>query len=166
MSTKIEPRIWKHTILQGDDEETLRELRGAAERIKPAKPRPALADEWDAYDAAAKKADDFADEANPRGVTVTLRTIGRKRWAELIKEHPPREDDAADVRQGVNLDTFPEALVPVSITAPTFGDGELDEFLDAISPAEFETLALGAWNLHKGLGADPKERLLSAVDPS
>lgn len=165
--TKIEPRIWKHTILQGDDEEKLRELRGAADRIKGKEhAEPLTHGDLDPYTEAAKAADEFAAEAEGRGVTVVMRTVGRKKWAELVKLHPPREDDPADIRQGVNLDTFLESLVPACITSPTFGEGELEEFLDAISPAEFETLGLGAWHLHKGLAADPKERLLSAADPS
>lgn len=153
---KVEPRIFRHVILQGEDEQRLREMRGAVSRLKPGP----------AHDAAAKAADDFAAEAEPRGVTVTLRSLGRKKWADLVKEHPPRDDEPSDVRQGVNLETFPEALVPACIAGPTFGEGELEEFLDSISPADFETLALGAWHIHKSLGADPKDRLLSVLEES
>lgn len=160
---KIEPRIWKHTILQGDDEEQLRELRAAAQRAKAtSESEPRTLAEEDPYEAAARAADDFAAEAEERGVTVTLRAVGRKKWRELVEAHPPRDGDEDDKKAGVNLDNFAEALVPACIAGPTFSEGELTDFLDALTPAQFDLLALAAWNLHKNLGASPKDRLLSA----
>lgn len=154
--TKLEPRIWKHTILQGDDEEKLRELRAAVARLEPG----------NEHDAATEAANDFAAEAEGRGVTVTLRSVGRKKWRELVESNPPREGDDDDKAAGINLDLFPEALVPACITGPTFTDGELADFLDALTPAQFDFLALAAWSLHKSLGLDPKGRLGSALAPS
>lgn len=169
MVNKIEPRIWKHVILQGDDDEKLRDLRTAAERLSPQRgqsvPTQTL-DEVDAYAVAAKAADDFAAEANARGVEVTLRTVGRKKWRELVDACPAREGDEKDAIAGVDLDAFPEVLVPACITGPTFSEGELVDFLDSLTPAQFDFLAAAAWSLHRNLGADPKERLLSAPEAS
>lgn len=164
---KIEPRLWKHTILQGDDEEKLRELRAAVQRAKPsANTPPRTLGEPDPHEAAVQAANDFADEAEGRGVTVTLRAVGRKKWRELVEAHPPRDGDKEDGKAGVNLDAFAEALVPACIAGPTFSEGEMADFLDALTPAQFDLLALAAWNLHKNLGADPKERISIERAPS
>lgn len=156
---KIEPRIWKRTILHGDDEARLAELDAEVDRLE------ALARRKDGsagdLAAALDARNEFAAEAEERGVAVTLRAVGRKKWRELIEANPPREGDDADQKAGINLDTFPESLVPACIAGPTMGEGEMDDFLDSLSPAQFDTLALAAWGLHKSLGADPKERRLS-----
>lgn len=164
---KIEPRIWKHTILQGDDEEKLRELRAAHQRAKAqSSDAPLTVGEVDPVAEAARVANEFADEAEKRGVTITMRAVGRKKWRELVEAHPPQEGDEEDRKAGVNLDAFAEALVPACIAGPTFSEGEMTDFLDALTPAQFDLLALAAWNLHKNLGADPKERLGSSPAPS
>lgn len=165
--TKLEPRIWKHTILQGDDEDRLRELRAAVDRIKPTSGDDALTlSEDDPHAVAVQAADDFAVEAEKRGVTITLRSVGRKKWRELVEANPPREGDEDDQKAGVNLDAFPEALVPACISGPTLTEGELADLLDALTPAQFDLLAVAAWTLHKSLGIDPKGRLGSAPAPS
>lgn len=181
---KIEPRIWKHTFLQGDDEETLRTLRAEADRLEREMERkaprkgqssePRLMGEPDPYteaksryEAKAAEADAFAAEAEPRGVTVVLRSVGRKRWRELVAANPPREGNEEDAKAGFNLDDFPEALVPACITSlggeeRSFSEGEMADFLDSLTPAQFDLLATAAYQLHNNLGANPKERLLSA----
>lgn len=168
--TKLEPRTWKHTILQGDDEARLRELRERAESLRPSQPRHEIGDSallsddnpWDAYDAACAEADEFAESAEGRGVTLTLRTVGRKRWRELVGANPPREGDEGDLKAGINRHEFLEDLVPACIAGPNLGEGEMADLLDAITPAEFDLLGAAAWNLHKNVGLDPKERMLSA----
>jgi hypothetical protein len=161
---KIEPRIWKRTILQGEDEARLAELDAEVDRLEVASRRSGGSTE--ALEAALAARNEFAVEAEGRGVAVTLRAVGRKKWRELVEQNPPREGDEADQKAGINLDTFPESLVPACITGPTMGEGEMDDFLDSLSPAQFDTLALAAWSLHKSLGADPKERRLSVLAES
>lgn len=158
---KLEPRVFKHTILQGEDDERLRELDAKINHLEGAVRRK-VAGAPEELVAALADRNAFAAEAEERGVHVILRSVGRSKWRELIEKNPPRENDADDQKAGINLDTFPEDLVPACITAPTFGEGELDAFLEALTPAQFDTLSLAAWSLHKSSGADPKERRLSA----
>jgi hypothetical protein len=167
----LEARIWKHTFLHGPDEERLRTLRKHAERaeetLNDKPPRSASAKVASAaHRAAAAAADDFAAEAESRGISIILRTLGRKKYAELTKDHPPRDGDAKDANAGVNIDTFYEALVRSCWASPALSDDELGELLDSLTPAQFELIALAAFSLHRNLGADPKERLLSEHTPS
>ena len=166
---KIEPRTWTHTFLQGADEERLRELRAEAERLKPKQGEPQstrLLHEPDLYQEKAKEADEFAAEAKERGISVTLRNVGRKKWAEFVKAHPPREGDEEDAKAGFNVDDFPEALVPACIASlggqEGFTSSDVEEFLDSLSPAQFDLLSVAAFQLHNSLGADPNFKWLSA----
>lgn len=162
---KLEPRIWQRTILQGGDEQRLAELDAEVDRLEAAVKRQTTGAS-EQLEAALAERNEFAKEAEGRGVNVTLRAVGRKKWRELIAANPPRENDVDDQKAGINLDTFPEDLVPACLSGPTMAEGELDEFLDSLSPAQFDTLAWAAWTLHKTLGADPKERPLSVPTES
>ena len=153
---KLEPRIFKHTILQGEDDERLRELRKVAADLKPKE-----GDADVAYEDACRVADEFAAEAAERGVTVILRALGRKRWVELAREHPPT-DDAADVTAGVAVLPFTEAVLMACLSSPALSDDERLDFLDSLTPFDYDVLQGAVWALHKGPGANPKDRLLSA----
>lgn len=178
--TRIEARTWTHTFLQGPDEERLRELRAEAARLEKeaelleAKTRrrggdlPRTADEKDpaaaarqAADEAATAADAFADEAEARGVPVELRSVGRRKWRDIVRAHPPRDGNDDDQKAGINTETFSDELVPACLTLPALSPGELEEFLDSLTEAQFDLLSVMAWRLNKNLGADPKERLRS-----
>lgn len=154
----LEPRTWKHTILQGDDEERLRDLRAAAASLKPKGDEPN-----EAHDAACAEADSFAAEAAERGVTVILRAIGHKKWKELVKQFPPT-DDEADKAVGVEVEPFTEALILAAFASPLMDDTQA--FLDELTPADYDTISGGAWALHKRLGADPKALMRSGRDRS
>lgn len=108
-------------------------------------------------------------EANGEVTIATLQALaakdgvpGRKRWADLIKAHPPREGDdvpeatrEADKRLGVNDEAFGEALVPLSIVALE-PDMPVDDLLDNLSSAQFDLLYAVAFGLNRGTGSDPK----------
>ena len=166
----LKPRTWEHTFLQGDDEAELRRLRNEAERLQPPvsrKSEPQLLAGDDAkavYEAAAKAADAYA--AEKRGVKVILRTLGRKKYRELRLAHPAREENDEDRKFGFNTDTFPEELVGPCLASPALSDADREEFFDSLTPAQFDLLAVAAYQLHEHLGADPKERLLSGTTES
>lgn len=173
MSVQITRRTKTVTLLQGEDDERLQELRvkaselrQRAEKLRKAPRSALLADETDpALDAefaaseAEREADEFAAEAEARGVEITLRALGRRRWPELLEAHPPREGNDADKRSGANLKTLPDVLVPESIVEPQMSPGEKTDFLDGLSFGQWDYLALEAWNLNTQAGADPKARL-------
>lgn len=155
----ITPRIDTVTILQGEDDQRLRELRATVDRLKPKKGgEPATLDETSALQAAEEAVEEFKAEAEERGVKVVLRALGRKTWRDLIAKHPPREDNEGDKALGANTETFEEELVAASIASPTFSSvEERDHFLDSLSIATFGELGIKAWSLNMGSAASPKD---------
>lgn len=155
--TKIDPRIWRHTILTGEDEETLRNLRDEASTAR--KQHGADSDE---YRAAASSADEFAAEAKARGTEVILRTIASRKKMRAIRDaHPPREDNETDKALGFNADTYPEALAAACLASPALNDEAREEFLDSLTEGDGELVSTAAYTLHRLPSADPKGLLLS-----
>lgn len=147
------------TFLRGEDEAELRRLDAEVGRTKPAKGAPpATLDEGDAHATAIEARQKFAAEAEGRGTTVVMRSVGRKTWRRLLSEHPPREGNDDDARFGANAETFGEAIVPVCMGTPTFTtDEDRDAFLDSLSEAQFGRLEVMAFRVNTSLGADPKQ---------
>lgn len=105
------------------------------------------------HDAAVAVADEHA-------TWVDLQALPRRRWKDLVAEHPPRDGNLTDAKAGVNEATFSEAIVPLSITKPTFSsDTAKAAFVDSLEDARFEKLYLAAFHLNRGLRADPKALL-------
>lgn len=124
------------------------------------------------------------DDARSKDRVVTLSALGRSKWRPLKKAHPPRvEDDGADPdtaksdrRLGVNLDSVEDDLVHHSIAAPekvscardtpegTVCSGDIrctrraafDDWADAWSEGEWQTLVRSAWSLVNVASIDPK----------
>lgn len=118
-----------------------------------------LADE---YQALKDEAD--ADAAEKRRV-VTLRAVGRQVWRDLKVKHPARvksetvdeETAKGDRLAGVDTDSIGDDLLFASIQDPKFTSrGDYDEWLDALSEGEFQTLLTDAWRLVNVAQFDPK----------
>ena len=168
----ITPRSDTVIVLQGDDDEHLRTLRVAVDRLERTKPKKPLTattlgdldpvEQWEAdLQAAREEHDFFAEEAKERGVKVVLRALGRKTWRTLVEKHPPREDNATDAELGANVDALQEALVPLCMASPTGSDEECAAFLDSLNEGQFGDLAVRAYQLNMGRTADPTQRLSS-----
>lgn len=105
---------------------------------------------------------DLKAEAEAAGVTVTLEAVGRKGWRDLKAKHPARtEGDPELVKQdriaGVNADTVEDDLVYASVIFPEFTSrGAYDEWADALSEGEFQTILQKAWSLANVAQYDPK----------
>ena len=123
--------------------------------------------------AAAKAYDDFMVEATERGESVELQAVGRKRWRDLLKAHPPRKhtivgpdgvptevDDDVDGMWGFNYETLCDELVPESVVDKAKYTAE---WLDALSDGDWSKLYSSAVNLNQGSGPDPKARLSSRI---
>lgn len=162
----LNPRTETVIILQGEDDETLRRLKAEVERTAPKKGQASpvtTLDEPDAHEAAKRAHDEFAAEAETRGVRVVLRALGRKTWASLREKHKPREGNAQDQEAGADLDALQEELVPLCIASPVGSIEEIGAFLDSLSEGQYGDLAIRAWSLNMGRTADPTQRLLSGV---
>lgn len=183
----IKPRTATVVIYQGDDLARLTELDDAATRAEVAKIRAdkaakdaarrvasldeAMTEQDDliaaeeAYDLAVLERDEFAAEAEERGVLIVMHHLPNKEWRRLKAAHPPREGDDEDAQFEVNVDTMPEELFAkmVDPDASTI-EGPVDEFLDSLSSADYyNRLFMTALALNVGsAGADPTLRLATA----
>lgn len=188
--TAIKPRTARVVIYQGDDLARLSELDAVVKRAevakddaekaaKTAEKRTASLDEVDdsadrlvaardAHNEAVAERDTFAEEAEERGVVVTLHAQPRKSWRRLIEEHPARdrEEHPEDYPIGpCNISTLPDELLPMSIDREQSTiEGDLTEFLESISDYDYyDRLFLTAFSLNRGSAlADPTLRLGSA----
>lgn len=200
--TNLKPRTAEIVIYQGDDLAHLADLRRKAEAAQRAADlyRSTVDDGTaragdDAPSAAAEKAayDAFVDEAAERAVIVRLQAIGRRRFRTLVTEHPAREVDAVrtgedgeqvtvrethpdDAAYGVNVDTFPDALLNFvdeqddsicTIVSPEFASAaKRRAFLeDEMADGDFEQAWVTAYFLNRSPGADPKARRYSTDSP-
>lgn len=190
----IKPRTARVVIYQGDDLARLAELdaavseaegvlRQAEKRARLAKidgARPVLMHEapdpvggvtaaTEAHDAAKAERDEFAAEAEERGVLVVMRSLPRKEWRRLRNGHPPREGSPEDEAYDCNVDTLPDEALPPSIDRDESTiKGDLSEFLDSLSSHDFYQrlfLTMLALNVG-GAAADPKARLGSPASPT
>lgn len=174
--SKIERRRTVITLYQGDVEAQLTDLLDramAAERAEALTVRR-LASKSEAMELA-RQHDELLASAEESAVKVTLWAITNTQWSMLANEHPPREDDAEDKRRGVNMETFPAALLLVSLVDPdtareaenldallALGQAEMDE-IGEVSRVQYVKLERGAWNVNVGDDALPKYSLVSLL---
>ena len=105
-------------------------------------------------------------------VCVKLKALKRAKYAEVVANHPPREDNDVDTAFGVNTDTFGDELLPLSIVdawnkatgdkVDFTGDDwaeEAEEFTDA----QYSEFAMAALNINRGATAIPFSSIASAV---
>ena len=187
MST-LKPRVTTVLLYQGDDYEQLGLLKRQAElaaRLEGDKKTEAR--HGDASDAQeAKDAyDAFVEVAAARALEVQLRAVGRKRFRDLMSEHPPRKVTVEGTQQvheddqvfDVNTETFPDALLTYvdqgdrkvrTITAPEFATAaECQAFLDNdAADGDYEKLWQAAYWLNRSVGADPKAARYSLGSPT
>lgn len=180
--TALKPRERRVVIYQGDDIGTLADLdleidraKADVERIKKESVATTrtMGEADENFEATARLVeaervrDEFAEQAERRGVVVMLEALPRSRWRDLMKEHPPRDraEHPGDYQFGpCNMDTFPDALLPQSIDRERSTiEGELADFLESLSSFDYyERLFLTAFALNRGSAmADPTQRLLS-----
>lgn len=109
-------------------------------------------------------------EENGECVVATVQALGkqdgipgRKRWADLVAEHPPRDGDdvpeatkESDKSLGVNEQSFAEALVPLSVVELSDPELAIPDLLDDLSSAQFDLLFTVAFALNRTAGSNPK----------
>lgn len=170
---KIERRRTVVTLYQGHYEPRLADL---VDRIDKAEREEARgqrrAGTKSSAMALAKEHDELVDEAADTAVKVTLWALSYQDWGPLQDKHPPRDGDQRDERSGVNMSTFPGALVRASLVAPgeasdlddmlVKGEVALRELGD-LSQLHYTKLERAAWDVNVGDDALPKYSLVSML---
>lgn len=93
--------------------------------------------------AALKEAEAAAEEAS---VEVLVRSIGRVAFERLTQEHPPTEEDHAELKKvlgesaqaGFNFETFAPVLIAASTVVPEITAEEVAEITGDWTKAEFD----------------------------
>ena len=156
--TKIERRRATVTLNQGNFESELAALLDQAMAAQRAEETGATrrAGTKSKAIALAKQYDALLAEAEASAVTVDIYELSNTDWQVLADFHPPREGDAGDKQRGVNMKTFPGALLRRALP-----EGQVD--IDELSRLHYVKLETAAWNLHNGDDALPKFSLVSLL---
>jgi len=174
MAIKIERRRSVVTLYQGNYEHRLRELFEEAlstERMEQAVSSRRMSSKSKANELA-KEYDKLLAEAEETAVPVTVWAIANRHWGPLADEHPPRDGEDDDQTRGINMKTFPEALMLASLVGPDEAD-TLDEIkrlgrekfdeLGDLSRLHVAKIEHAAWDVNVGDEDLPKLSLVSLL---
>lgn len=82
-------------------------------------------------------------------VALRLRAMPHREWAKLAAAHKPREGEDVDQALGINMETFPAALIRASIVDPELDHDTWDTLADTLTFEQWDTLTTAAWNLNR-----------------
>ena len=150
-------------LLGGDYPERLDALYEEARKAEREESRtePTL-DEVSRYGELREQFEALKVEAEQAGTRVVLRSLNRREWRDLKAKYPPRvegDEDLvkADRAAGINTDDAVDDMLYAAITSPEFSTrAAFDEWVDDLTPAEFEVLSAEAWKLANVARLDPK----------
>lgn len=103
--------------------------------------------------AVAQEIEALRTRMADRSIEFRFRALPRQKFTDLLKAHPPRDDDKYDAANGYNVDTFYEALVRLCAVSPDLdaddwatllGDGS-DENPGVLSSAQYDVITNTAW---------------------
>jgi hypothetical protein len=159
MSTLIPQRTDKVVLYLDADQHEIDRLRDSVQKAIETSRTPLRLGDDDTVATRLATLKEFANEAAERGVTVEVKSIGRK-WRAMVAEHPPREENAQDAEWGWNVATLADAVVPlcvVSIGGQAIEGEALQAEIDAMSDGDFSRVYSAAVRLNTGRGPDPTE---------
>jgi hypothetical protein len=86
-----------------------------------------------APDKVEKLLDALKAEAREKTHTLIFKTVGRKRWRDLLSEHPPTEEQRrASPMTDFNHETFPAAAMALSCDEPKLTIEDAQWMLDTL----------------------------------
>lgn len=93
------------------------------------------------------------EEQEASTLTVTLKSVSRRVWADLLAQHPPRPQD-----KGLdhNPDTFPTAAIAAASVEPALTVEDVDQLADVLPPAEWAKLWRATFKLNVAEVPHPK----------
>lgn len=98
---------------------------------------------------------DLLEQMQAATITLVLQALPRPKFRALVDEHPPRMDDGGKLAHaedaiGVNVATFFDALIRVSVAAPVLDDETLTLLIDErLTDRQWQDLTDAAWNLNR-----------------
>jgi hypothetical protein len=113
-----------------------------------------LASKGPAPDPEQPELDRLIAEMRRYTQVFVVRAMPRPDWNRLFAEHPPRRDpktgklDPRDVA-GINYTTFYPALVRACVVVPEMSADRWDRLDKVLTDAQFDRLAVAAWNVNR-----------------
>jgi hypothetical protein len=107
---------------------------------------------------------ELEEQMQDNAIDVTVQALRRRRtpatpkdeltWNELCEQHPPRKGKdnkpLPEDSLGVNIETFPEALIRASTTGPDLAADEWDSLLyEYMTEQQYDGLFAVCWRLNK-----------------
>lgn len=166
--TRIERRRQVVTLFQGNYEAELADLmERAMSALRDEETGQRRASSRSTANALAREFDAKTAEAEETAVRVPVWALRYDQMQDIEDEHPARDGDTTDQRFGVNMRTFPKALLEASLVDPTTTSdlGEIKTKGAAIladldvRKAHYKKLETAAWTVNVGDDNIPKESL-------
>lgn len=118
---------------------------------------PGVADRKQAMWDTAHRIEALNAEAEGLWRTFTFRSVGKKAWYDLVRDHPPtKEQLKADAQADVNRDTFEPAAVALSAETPTVSLEQAEQFRDLLTTSQWDMLVAAVFDANVGGLALPK----------
>lgn len=109
----------------------------------------------------ARELQDLEAEIEANTVTYTVRSIGKRAWSDLKRQHPPTREEA---KRGIdaNMDTFP----PVAIAAccdPEITVEQSEQLTQVLPEGEWNKLWAAVLGVNLGVLDTPKSAAAAAI---
>lgn len=104
--------------------------------------------------AIAQQIEDLREQMLEHTIEFRLRAMPRPQWRAFVDEHPPRKGDDGGIDErdkwlGVNTDTFPDAMVRLSVVDPVLDDDDWATLDAALTDRQFDLLCDAGWALNR-----------------
>lgn len=92
-----------------------------------------------------------------------FRGLPKQKFRDLVEEHPARKDEDDDAVMGVNISTFPQALIAACCTDPIMTAEQVHQLCELLTEAQVGELFSCAYSLNKLKVDVPKSVLASEI---
>lgn len=98
------------------------------------------------------------------GKVFSLCAVSHEEWADLMREHPPTDEQLAKQRLlDHNPDAFPPAAIAACSVEPKFTAAQATRARKTLGNADFHTLWEAVYMLNREVAAAPKSQLAGVV---
>lgn len=112
------------------------------EKLERSRRRDTLGDK-----TVARRAE-LEDEIRAATVTFTLKGLPRRRWTQLLAEHPAEKGNKEQEALGYNADSFHEALLHESVVDPALDEEAWERLDEILTEGHWQRLWLAAQSLN------------------
>lgn len=170
----IERRRTVVTLYHGDDQAKLAELR---DEVARAADREAIIPRRHSQKSEAARLavehDKLQDESEERAVKVMLWALTNDQFEQLSELHPPRDKNDGDAKFGLNMRTFPAALLRAALLSPDESPADVAKAVEKgaarlaalgdLTRLQVRKLESGAWSVNVEDDSLPKFSLVSLL---